>query len=66
MYTPSRRIDWSGQIKALQKDQYSGFISVETHMQPKIRSANDALQRLRQLLESTHELQEENLSHPSF
>lgn len=66
VYAIKGDIDWAGQITALHKDQYTGFISVETHMQPKISSANLALQRLRQLIRSTHEIHAENLSHPSF
>lgn len=57
VYAIDGDIDWAGQIKALQKDQYSGFISVETHMQPKVRSARDALLRLHKLIESNNSLQ---------
>jgi sugar phosphate isomerase/epimerase len=50
VYAINGDIDWAGQIKALQEDQYSGYISVETHMQPKVRSARDALLRLQRII----------------
>ncbi|MFV2043971.1 MAG: sugar phosphate isomerase/epimerase family protein [Anaerolineales bacterium] len=45
-------IDWAGQIRALADDGYSGHISVETHMGPKISSAREMTRRLKQLIES--------------
>jgi sugar phosphate isomerase/epimerase len=48
-YVVKGDIDWAGQIKALKADGYGGYISVETHMQPKVASARDMLQRLRSL-----------------
>lgn len=45
-------VDWPGQIAALRRDDYSGYISVETHVRPKVASARRAVQRLRQLIES--------------
>lgn len=50
-YTINGDVDWVGQIRALASDNYPGFISIETHMQPKIDSAHKALVRLRQLIE---------------
>lgn len=43
-------IDWAGQIEALRRDGYDGFISVETHMTPKVQSARAVLERLQSLL----------------
>ena len=43
-------IDWQGQIRHLLKDGYDGYISIETHMSPKIAAAKAALTRLRNLL----------------
>jgi len=43
-------IDWKGQIQHLLKDGYDGYISIETHMSPKIAAAKAALIRLRNLL----------------
>lgn len=40
------QIDWVGQIQALEEDGYEGFISVETHMRPKVHSARASLERL--------------------
>lgn len=45
-------VDWPGQIAALRRDGYSGYVSVETHVRPKVASAQRAVQRLRQLIES--------------
>ena len=53
-YTIGGDVNWAGQIQALVQDHYSGFISVETHMQPKVASARNALQRLRQLIGQTN------------
>lgn len=49
-YEIQGHIDWAGQIRALREDRYGGYISVETHMRPRLRSAQAALQRLRSLL----------------
>jgi sugar phosphate isomerase/epimerase len=51
-YVVDGDIDWSGQIAALQRDGYTGYISVESHMQPKVSGAQALLQRLRRLIES--------------
>ncbi len=40
------QINWAGQIRALCEDGYEGFISVETHMLPKVQSGRASLQRL--------------------
>jgi sugar phosphate isomerase/epimerase len=50
-YAVLGQIDWAGQIQALADDDYQGYISVETHMRPKVKVARDELDRLRQLLE---------------
>lgn len=49
-YVVHGEIDWASQIKALMADDYQGYISVETHMQPKVSSARAMLQRLRELI----------------
>ena len=49
-YVVSGEIDWEGQIRALARDGYAGAVSIETHRGPKVRSAREALERLRQLL----------------
>jgi sugar phosphate isomerase/epimerase len=51
VYALDGEIDWPGQIKALARDDYRGFISIETHLRPRIRSAEASLKRLRGLLE---------------
>jgi sugar phosphate isomerase/epimerase len=43
-------IDWAGQISALTADGYTGYISVETHMEPKVRCARAMTERLKRLL----------------
>jgi sugar phosphate isomerase/epimerase len=49
-YAIEGQIDWAGQIEALMNDGYTGHISIETHMRPRVRSAELALQRLRRLV----------------
>lgn len=49
-YTVNGQIDWAGQIQALARDGYQGYISIETHMRPKIKVAQEELARLRQLI----------------
>jgi sugar phosphate isomerase/epimerase len=44
-------VDWKGQIAALLNDGYSGYISVETHVRPKLDMARRSIDRLRKLLE---------------
>lgn len=51
-YVIDGQIDWSGQIQALASQGYDGYISVETHMQPKIRSTKAMLMRLQQLIDN--------------
>lgn len=46
------QIDWTGQIKALYTDGYNGYISIETHLRPKVAEAIFALNRLRNLIEA--------------
>jgi sugar phosphate isomerase/epimerase len=45
-------IDWAGQIRALAADEYTGFVSVETHMRPKVQSGRASLSRLRGLIQA--------------
>jgi sugar phosphate isomerase/epimerase len=45
-------IDWAGQIQALANDGYDGFISVETHLRPKVCTAKKSFERLRALVAS--------------
>lgn len=49
-YRVNGAIDWEGQIKALAKDKYTGYISVESHMQPKVQSSQLLTQRLQTLV----------------
>lgn len=46
------QIDWQGQISALVKDGYDGFISIETHQRPKIAAARASFERLKALIEA--------------
>ena len=43
-------IDWPGQVKALAADGYGGYISIETHMAPKVQCARAMTERLQQLV----------------
>ncbi len=45
-------IDWDAQIGALRDIGYDGFITVETHMRPKLASSRGLIERLRRLLDS--------------
>jgi len=45
-------VDWQGQIAALLKDGYAGYMSIETHVRPKIRMAKDSLDRVRSYMEN--------------
>lgn len=54
-YALDGEVDWAGQLRALVNDGYTGFISVETHLQPKVSAARAALTRLRRLLDSAVE-----------
>jgi len=49
-YVIEGQIDWAGQIRALNKDEYQGHISVETHMKNKVSSAKAMTARLQALL----------------
>lgn len=40
-------IDWPGQIEALARDGYTGFVSIEPHERPKIALARRYVERLR-------------------
>ena len=50
-YTVHGQIDWAGQIKALMDDDYQGYISIETHLRPKVDVARQELALLRRLTE---------------
>lgn len=47
LVTGEGQIDWSGQLDALAADGYDGYVSVETHLRPKVAAARAALERLR-------------------
>lgn len=49
-YCNQGEIDWEGQVRSLIEGGYAGYISIETHMSPKIAAAQAALKRLRSLL----------------
>ena len=44
-------VDWKSQIEALKRDEYAGYISVETHARPKVEMARRTIERLRALIE---------------
>jgi len=50
LYVVGGDVDWGGQVQALIRDGYEGYISVETHMRPKVASARRALERLTDLM----------------
>jgi sugar phosphate isomerase/epimerase len=49
-YTADGDINWAGQLRALESDGYTGFISIETHLRPKVAAAKAALDRLNNLI----------------
>ncbi|MDH3944894.1 MAG: sugar phosphate isomerase/epimerase, partial [Anaerolineae bacterium] len=53
-FTVHGQIDWAGQIRALANDGYEGYISIETHMRPKVKVAREELELVRRLI---HELE---------
>jgi sugar phosphate isomerase/epimerase len=52
-YAVHGQIDWAGQIRALAEDGYRGYISIETHMRPKVKVAREELERVRQLIQQS-------------
>ncbi len=49
-YVLQGEIDWAGQIAALHRDGYEGFISVEPHLRPRVATVRTSLERLRNLI----------------
>lgn len=43
-------IDWLGQLKALAKDRYGGYLCLETHFKPRVSKSKECLEGLRTLL----------------
>lgn len=44
-------VDWEGQLSALKQDGYEGYLSIETHVRPKVEMARRTIERVRHLLE---------------
>ena len=44
-----KNIDWEGQIQALAKDNYSGYMAIETHFEPKIKESKKCLEILKKI-----------------
>jgi len=44
-------IDWVGQLRALQEDGYEGFLTIETHFEPKVAGSRRSLRWVRKTLE---------------
>jgi sugar phosphate isomerase/epimerase len=49
-FVTNGEIDWQGQIQALMQDKYDGYVSIETHLRPKIAGAKAAFDRLSRLI----------------
>jgi sugar phosphate isomerase/epimerase len=45
-------IDWRGQIEALLHDGYAGYMSIETHVRPKVAMARGSLELIRKYMEA--------------
>jgi sugar phosphate isomerase/epimerase len=52
-YAVSGDVDWVGQIDSLRADGYAGYISIETHMAPRVANALASLRRLQTLIEKS-------------
>jgi sugar phosphate isomerase/epimerase len=48
-FTFDGAVDWAGQIKALRDARYDGYISIETHVRPKLATTKRYLAMLREL-----------------
>jgi sugar phosphate isomerase/epimerase len=57
-YALQGQIDWAGQVRALAQDGYQGYISIETHLQPKVQAARQELAMLHQLIEQASNVTE--------
>jgi sugar phosphate isomerase/epimerase len=49
-FTFDGMIDWGGQIAALKRNGYDGYISIEPHLRPKIEMSRRSLEHLRRLI----------------
>ncbi len=49
-YVVDGEIDWKGQIRALIRDGYKGFISIETHCRPKVKAVRDSVKLLEEMM----------------
>lgn len=47
-FTYDGAVDWRGQIAALLRDGYDGYLSIETHARPKVEMARRSLERVRE------------------
>ncbi|MFC2026258.1 sugar phosphate isomerase/epimerase family protein [Chloroflexota bacterium] len=45
------KVNWKGQIAALLNDGYQGYMSIETHVKPKVEMARRSLDRVRKWME---------------
>ena len=45
-------VDWRNQIAALLEDGYQGYMSIETHVKPKVEMAKKSLDRVRKWMEA--------------
>lgn len=50
-YVVHGQIDWAGQIKALLADGYQGYISIESHLRPKVKVARQEVEIVRRLID---------------
>jgi sugar phosphate isomerase/epimerase len=54
-YSLEGQINWTDQIKALAADSFEGFVSIETHLRPKVAAGRSALERLRALFNAAQD-----------
>ncbi|GAI81655.1 unnamed protein product, partial [marine sediment metagenome] len=42
-------INWEGQIQTLAKNNYKGYLAIETHLEPKIKESEKCLEILKKI-----------------
>ena len=56
-------VDWPGQIGALVRDRYDGFIAIEPHLERPVKAVRDSLRRLRALIAAANPTTQEETRH---
>jgi sugar phosphate isomerase/epimerase len=51
-YVVEGGIQWDEQLRHLQRNGYDGFVTIETHCRPKVKSAKQTLERIQRVLDN--------------